>query len=153
METGGTLFLCYYITMKENEMKKEQFRITLAITFVATYLTLIFSLVKLFNFAILKTWPHWISVACSFVYIIFVVFGVLVALTFLLYLFFVAISLTSEFVFFDMLIISKSRAKKIKNTLFDLGVELIFVSITIVPIGMLGGIIADSYIFPWLFSK
>lgn len=106
------------------ENKTEQSRITLAIAFIATYLTLVFGLSE-------KIKPSFnvSSIITDVIWYIFVVYGVIVALIFFLYLSFTALKLNfskkKEIKDWE---ITEERIEEIRKKLFNWGVGLIFFS-------------------------
>jgi hypothetical protein len=105
----------------------EQNRITLAITFIATYLTIIIG----FSNAI-KAPSSELSLINDILWGIFIFFGIAICVIFFLYLTFTALYLDfhkEKQVIFDQKV-SKEKIEKARRFLFTLGVDTIFGSFT-----------------------
>ncbi len=103
----------------------EQNRITLAIAFIAIYLTIIIGFGDKIKIPTSK-----FEFINDMAFLIFIVFGIMVSLTFFLYLVFTALALnfykTKEIIFEQEL--SSKRIEKIRKFLYNFGVHWIFAS-------------------------
>lgn len=105
--------------------KSEQSRITLAMGFIATYLTLIIGFAEK-----IKPSANKFSALNDLFFYIFIFCGIIISLIFFLYLVFTALELSSS-IEKEIILeqkISDKKIIKIRKKLFDLGVRLIFIS-------------------------
>ncbi|MFH1608558.1 MAG: hypothetical protein ABH951_00875 [Patescibacteria group bacterium] len=126
-----------------DEKSNEQNRITLSITFIATYLTIILGFSEK-----IKSPSSELSVANDIAFGIFILFGILIVFLFFLYLVFTALELDfhkKKEVMFDQEV-SKEKINQIRKSLYNGGVRWIFVSFTY-PIYYLLSIFKTSYSF------
>lgn len=110
-----------------DEKSNEQNRITLSITFIATYLTIILGFSEKIKIPSLD-----FNIANDLAFGIFIVFGILIVLLFFLYLIFTALELDfykKKEIIFDQEI-SKEKINKIRKLLYNSGVRWIFISFT-----------------------
>ncbi|QQG46546.1 MAG: hypothetical protein HYY55_01730 [Candidatus Niyogibacteria bacterium] len=108
----------------------EQNRITIAVVFLATYLTIIFGLSDKIRVSINDI--NGMSILNDLVFAIFIVFGVLISSLFFLYLVFTALSLDfnkQKEVIFEQEV-SEKKLVKVREKLFNAGVRSVFISFT-----------------------
>ena len=123
---------------------KEQIRITLAITFIATYLTIIIG----FSDKIKAPSSLGLNVLNDLAFGIFIIFGILIIILFFFYLVFSALELDfnkEKEVIFEQSI-SKKRIDEVRKSLFNWGVRWIFISFSY-PIYYLGALLMKAFTF------
>ena len=123
----------------------EQNRITLSITFIATYLTIILG----FSDKI-KPFDSDLNVINDIAFSVFIIYGTLIVFLFFLYLAFTALDLDfykKKEVMLDQKI-SKDKINQIRKSLYNWGVRWIFISFTY-PVYYLFAIFKASYSW-WL---
>ena len=110
-----------------DEKSNEQNRITLSITFIATYLTIIFG----FSDKI-KVPSSNINIVNDFAFTIFFIYGILISFLFFLYLAFTALELDfrkKKEVMLDQEV-SKEKINQIRKLLYNGSVRWIFISLS-----------------------